>query len=416
MSSALRKGWCPSARRPMMSGDGLILRLSVDDGVVTPALAHRLAHLSRRYGNGLLDLSSRANLQLRGVTDATLPALQTELRKLGLLEADEAPPVARNILVSPLAGIDPQAVLDIGPCVGALRQRLQHDGALHRLSAKFGFIVDDGGALSVAAEKADVSFLAQRGASDPYFLVCLAGEPAGECAIDALADVGLRIARVFLQSREAVDQRMSDHVRRRGIKLIAERAGLAKTAAEIAGGRSPRPIGAFRVGAHQVLGLGIAFGRLDAAQLAKLAEVAEACRGALRLTPWRAILIVGAAPPSAAQLADAGLIFADDDPLRAVAACPGAPRCASGTTPTQDDARRIAPLARQLKAHGIAVHVSGCAKGCAYSAAAPVTFVGRDGRYDLVRDGRAGDTAVATSLESSQLSLVLQQLVAKADA
>jgi precorrin-3B synthase len=416
MSSALRKGWCPSALRPMASGDGLIVRLSVENGVVTPALARTLTRLSRQYGNGLLDLSSRANLQFRGVTETTLPALQAELYTLGLLEADEAPPVARSILVSPLAGIDPQAVLDIGPCVQALRQRLQHDGALHQLSAKFGFIVDDGGALSVAGEKADVSFLARRGASEPYFLVCLAGEPAGECEIHALADVGLRIVSVFLQLREAVDQRMADHGGRGGIKIIAERAGLTKTATKIADDPSPRPIGAFRVGAHNVLGLGIAFGRLDAAQLEKLAEVAEASGGTLRLTPWRAILIVGAEPPDAAQLADAGLIFAEDDPLRAVAACPGAPRCLSGTTPTQDDARRIAPLARQLRARGIAVHVSGCAKGCAHSAAAPVTFVGRDGRYDLVRNGAAGDTAVATGFESDQLPLVLQQLVAKADA
>ncbi|MEW6436010.1 MAG: precorrin-3B synthase [Pseudomonadota bacterium] len=416
MSSALRKGWCPSALRPMASGDGLIVRLSVRDGIVTPALGQTLARLSRQHGNGLLDLSSRANLQLRGVTETTLPALQAELRTLGLLEADAAPPVARNILVSPLAGIDPQAVLDIGPCVQALRQRLEHDDALHRLSAKFGFVVDDGGALSVAGEKADVSFLAQHGASAPYFLVCLAGEPAGECAIHALADVGLRIAHAFLQLRDVVDQRMADHVRGNGIGVIAARAGLTKTAAKIAHDPSPRPIGAFRVGAHYALGPGIAFGRLDAAQLEKLAKIAEASRGALRLTPWRAILIVGAEPPDAAQLADAGLIFAEDDPLRAVAACPGAPRCASGTTPTQDDARRIAPLARQLKARGIAVHVSGCAKGCAHAAAAPVTFVGRDGRYDLVRHGAASDTAVATGFKGDQLPLVLQRLVAKADA
>ena len=416
MSRALRKGWCPSALRPMASGDGLIVRLSVDDGVVAPALTHQLAHLSRQYGNGLLDLSSRANLQLRGVTETTLPALQAELRALGALEADQAPPVARNILVSPLAGIDPRAVLDIGPFVHALRQRLQHDDAFHQLPAKFGFVVDDGGALSVAREKADVSFLAQRGTRKPYFLVCLAGEPAGECAVDALADVGLRIGHTFLQSREAAELRMADHVRRSGTKLIAERAGLTKTAAGIAGDRSPRPIGAYRVGVHHVLGLGIAFGRLDADQLEKLADVAEASRGALRLTPWRAVLIIGAEPPDAARLADAGLILVEDDPLRAVAACPGAPRCASGTTPTQDDARRIAPLARQLKARGISVHVSGCAKGCAHSATAPVTFVGRDGRYDLVRDGAAGDTAIATGFEGNQLPFVLQQLLAKADA
>lgn len=416
MSGTLRKGWCPSALRPMASGDGLIVRLSLDDGIVTPALAHRLAHLARQYGNGLLDLSSRANVQLRGVTETTLSALQAELRALGLLETDEAPAAARNILISPLAGIDPQAVVDICPSVHALRQRLQHDDALRQLPAKFGFIVDDGGALSVAGEKADISFLARGSTGSAYFLVSLAGQPAGRCAADELAGAALRISRAFLQLRRDTDQRMADLVRHVSVEAVAERAALTRTPNEIGDLPLPQPIGAFRVGAYHVLGVGIPFGRLDAAALEHLADVAETGRGTLRLTPWRAILITAAEAPDAAKLADSGLIFTEGDPLRAVAACPGAPGCASGSTPTHDDARRLAPFARQLKEQGIALHVSGCAKGCAHPSAAPVTFVGRDGRYDLVRDGAAGDTAIATGFEGDQLTLVLQQLVAKADA
>jgi precorrin-3B synthase len=392
----------------------LIVRISIKDGRVAPALARVLAELSRRFGNGLLDLSARANLQLRGVSEASLAPLQTELHRLGVVEADEEPAVARNILASPLAGIDPQAIVDIRPCVRALRERLAHDPIVHQLPQKFGFVVDDGGTLSLANEKPDVSFLAQQGTGGPRFLICLAGQIAGECAIGELADVGLRVVHVFLQLHEAPSERMAALVRRIGLEKIIASAGLTETARTIEN-YVPHPIGTYRLDAHYVLGVGIPFGRLDASTLKRLAEVAAASRGELHLTAWRVILIVGAEQPDAARLAETGLIFDEDDPLRSVAACPGASGCTSGTTATHTDARRLAPFARQLRAHGISLHVSGCAKGCGHPASAAVTLVGRDGRYDLVGDGTAADKPIAIGLEAHQLDLALQQF-AKIDA
>ena len=59
------KGWCPGALRPMASGDGLVLRIRARNGRLTPDQAQGIAGLARQHGNGLIDLTSRANLQLR---------------------------------------------------------------------------------------------------------------------------------------------------------------------------------------------------------------------------------------------------------------------------------------------------------------------------------------------------------------
>ena len=64
------QGWCPGALRPMASGDGLVLRVRAPNGRLEPDQARRIAELARRHGNGLIDLTSRANLQLRGLDDA----------------------------------------------------------------------------------------------------------------------------------------------------------------------------------------------------------------------------------------------------------------------------------------------------------------------------------------------------------
>src|SRR6476646_7245438 len=94
----LRKGWCPGALRPMLSGDGWLVRLRITGGMVTAPLARAIAACARDFGNGLIDLSSRANLQLRGVRDETRDPLALRLQHLGLLDdAPEAESI-RNVI------------------------------------------------------------------------------------------------------------------------------------------------------------------------------------------------------------------------------------------------------------------------------------------------------------------------------
>jgi precorrin-3B synthase len=143
--------------------------------------------------------------------------------------------------------------------------------------------------------------------------------------------------------------------------------------------------------------------------LAGLAGSADAAGAReLRLTPWRAMLIplpsLAAAQTLSAVLS--GFILDPDDRRRRVAACPGAPACAQATTATRDDA---AMLAAHLPAgSGVSVHVSGCEKGCAHPHAAPITLVGRNGRYDLVRDGAASAAPALRGLTAAQAAEYLR--------
>lgn len=127
----------------------------------------------------------------------------------------------------------------------------------------------------------------------------------------------------------------------------------------------------------------------------------RAGNGELRLTPWRAILLPGVEPVQGAALLEgwAGrFVVRHGDARLAVAACPGAPACGNGTTSTHDDALMLSDIAREIAPHGVTVHVSGCAKGCAHRERAAITLVGRDGLYDLVRNGRAQDEPAVPGL------------------
>jgi precorrin-3B synthase len=84
-----------------------------------------------------------------------------------------------------------------------------------------------------------------------------------------------------------------------------------------------------------------------------------------------------------------GFIVHTDDPRRRIVACPGKPACASGLIAARALA---ADLARHLSAHGEAVHISGCSKGCAHPAAAALTVVGTERGCGIVRHGSASAT------------------------
>src|SRR6266568_5904688 len=109
------KGWCPGALRPMLSGDGLIVRIRPFCGAFSLEQAHGLADLARRLGNGHIDLTRRANLQLRGLVEERLPELHAALGKLGLIDPDAETEATRNLMVAPLAGLDPFEKRDVRP-------------------------------------------------------------------------------------------------------------------------------------------------------------------------------------------------------------------------------------------------------------------------------------------------------------
>lgn len=360
------KGWCPGALRPMRSGDGLVLRVRPHGSRLTAEQAQALAGLAEAHGNGLIDLGSRAHLQLRGVREDGLPALHAALSALGLLDPDAGTEARRNILTTP-CWQGPET-----PALAAALEAALADGPA--LPPKFGFAVDSGAEAVLGSASADIRL--ERG---PNGLILRAdgmalGEPVAAEEAPARA---VALARWFARHRGD---------RTRMARLIASGL-LPPLAAAVPPLQGPplRP-GPTAFGACFAL----PFGQTDAATLRALAVAP------LRLTPWRAVVVEGVhglpCPP--------GLIADPADPLLRVAACTGAPGCASASVETRALARRLAPLVPP----GCTLHVSGCAKGCAHPGPATATLAGRDGRFDLIPDGAAGGIPLARSLTEAQLT------------
>ena len=102
-AEALRRGWCPSTLRPMETGDGWLVRLHPPGARLTPMQLRQIAALAGEHGNGLIEISARANLQIRGVKPESHPALVERLLAERLVDEHDGDGPQRLTLVSPLA-------------------------------------------------------------------------------------------------------------------------------------------------------------------------------------------------------------------------------------------------------------------------------------------------------------------------
>lgn len=365
------KGWCPGAHRPMASGDGLIVRVRPLLARLTAAQAQGLCDAAETYGSGILDLTSRANLQIRGVEESGHAALLERLAALGLLDAEPALEGRRNILVDPFW----QPGDDTARIAAGLAARLD---ALPDLPPKVGFAMDAGTERRLDSASADIRI--ERAAGGGLILRADGAAAGAPVTAEGAVDAVLALARWFAGTGGAASGRMARHLPGRTLPDIA-----APRIAPAAAGAPPSP-GMTPLGPAY----GVPFGQIEAAALADLLRRSAAV--ALRTTPFRLLVLEGGAPVAADGF------LAADGPLLRVDACAGAPFCPSASVATRPLARRLVPPP------GGRLHVSGCAKGCARATPATLTLVGRDGLFDLVRDGAAWDAPAETGLSPAAVT------------
>jgi len=375
MTTPIIQGWCPGALRPMMSGDGLVVRIRPAAGRLTAAQARGIAALTTSHGNGLIDLSSRANLQLRGVTEASHPALISGLQGLGLIDASAEAEAHRNILVTPFwtPGDDTQQL------AADLAEALA--GAALALPGKFGFAVDQGAAPVLRGSSADIRL--ERGTNGTVLILADGAALCAEVPAHQAVAQALALAEWFIASGGVVDGRgrMARHLTQTPLPDRFAALLVPEASAPVP---KPGPVA-------QGYLTGFAFGQMHAETLTALADL-----GDLRLTPWRMMLIENLQTPPNLQ----DLITRPDDPLLRVVACTGAPGCPQALGPTRDLARNLAASVPNNRT----LHVAGCAKGCAHPGPADYTLVALSQGYAATRHAKACDPSPYAPLTARALT------------
>ena len=408
-TTAPRRGACPGLSAPMQTGDGLLARL-MTGATIGLAAANALCAAARRHGNGIIEITARGSIQVRGLTPASAAAFADAVAALAIDAADGVP-----ILTDPLAGLAPAPVsaIDAQQPAAALRQRLAASCFTHFLGPKVSLVIDGGSALHLDAVRADLRLRADPELAGWHVAVggdAASATPIGLVAATDAVETSMRLIESLAQ--HGPQMRARDVLLRYGPGDF--RSAIADLLIEASNpvARPPSdPVGLHPLGDGSVaLGVGLAFGHTDADALAGLIEAAaRAGAGGLRTAPGRALLVTGVAadtaPALAARAESLRFITRRGDPRRAIVACAGAPICAAAEIPARALAPLIVSAAANLLDGSLTLHLSGCPKGCAHPGACALTIVGNPSGCGLVVDGSArqqpGVTIAAANLPAA---------------
>ncbi|MEU6326258.1 precorrin-3B synthase [Streptomyces sp. NPDC047049] len=421
---------CPGALRLHQAADGHLARIRLPAGDLTVRQATALADAADLLGDGHLSLTSRGNAELRGLAEDCGGRLAALLRDAGLLPSERHERI-RNILASPLAGLDRHTPSDVRRWARELDALLCASESATALSGRFLFVLDDGRG-DVAALGGDVSLLAERAGDeagpaggallrvgdDPAALR-IAGPDAPRAALTA-AEAFLTAAAASGSGAWRVRELPDGHgLRARDVAEALRSAGIE--AAYVAGAPAPGartsppdapsfapPYGDSATAPYadsaapgivegpdgdRALSVLAPLGRLSVAQWRLLTAIAGADgSGALRLTPWRGIVLPGlpaaTAPDRLAELTAAGLITDPASPWHRLGACTGRPGCAKSRTDVRADATAavaagttvpdeappgspplgvpVSPEGAPVSPLGVPVYWSGCERRCGH--------------------------------------------------
>ncbi|MGY1737913.1 precorrin-3B synthase [Geodermatophilus sp. SYSU D00684] len=351
---------CPGALQTHPAADGELARVRVPGGLLTAAQLRVLAAAARDLGDGALEMTSRGNLQLRGLAAGAARELGDRLAGAGLLPSETHERV-RNVLASALTG-RAGGLLDARPWVAALDAGLCADPVLAALPGRYLATLDDGRG-DVSGLGGDVGLLAL----SPSSVALLLGGADSGLRADADGAVGLLLAatRAFLAERAAQGgtawrlAELDDGPARVAARLGgAPAAPVAVPAAPDAG-----PVGAETQADGRTALVGVVpLGRLSADQADLLASVT----GEVQLTPWRSVVVPDLAEDrvddAAVDLYRTGVVFDAESPWARVTACAGRPGCAKSRADVRADA--AAAVASGTVPEGVRVHWAGCERRC----------------------------------------------------
>jgi precorrin-3B synthase len=356
---------CPGALRLHAAADGPLARVRLPGGMLTGRQLRVLADIAEQHGDGALELTSRANIQLRALR-ADPGELADRLAGAGLLPS-LAHETVRNITAPPLADRETRGLVE------ALDRGLCADDTLAALPGRFLFGI---GRTSLSADVAAVR--AGAGWAGAGWAVRLGGRDVGvRVPAGRVVETMLGAARGFLAERAGREPRpwrlreIPD-----GAELIAARLAGTQPAAELIPARPDGTRPAAEPGVAQpeaetlvgrlaqpgsewsAVGVLVPLGRLTRVQQSVLAQAER-----LAVAPWGGVVVLDLAPAATdrwvAELSDAGLITERDSKWVGVTTCAGRPGCAKALADVRGDAEAAARFV-----DGLPVHWVGCERGC----------------------------------------------------
>lgn len=458
----MRLKWLGIFYRPVTPGK-FMLRLRIPNGVMTSEQMRVLAEIVQRYGDdGSADITTRQNLQLRGVHLEDMPDIFRKLKAVDLTSIQSGMDNVRNLTGSPAAGIDPDELIDTRELNQQLQDMITNKGegnpVFTNLPRKFNIAVEGARDNSIHAEINDVAFVPAYQAEELGFNVLIGGYlSAQRCAeaipmnvwvaVEDVVEISRAILTVYTDNGLAAGLR-ENRAKARLMWLI-DHWGMEKFKAEVEKemGKS-LAIAALKdeitqdkkdhLGIHpqkqegySYVGLHVPMGRFSAETMFELARLAEVYgTGEIRLTVEQNAIIPYIQNENLETFLTEPLLqqFSINPTTltRSVISCTGARYCNFAIIETK---QRALKMAQDLDAEldipdRVRIHWTGCPNSCGQAQAGDIGLIGTKVRKDgetvegvnLYTGGKVGHgaklgTLTEKSIACDDLKAVLKNIL-----
>jgi ferredoxin-nitrite reductase len=403
---------CPGLFYATPAQDGILSRLRIPGGILNIIQCHLIADLADELGGGYVDVTNRANLQIREIATGINSQVLQKLQAVGIGAINPNVDQIRNIMTSPTAGIDIDELIDTRPLVQAWDDYIIAHPYLVGLSAKFSVCFDGGGRVAVCDRLNDITLAAELVNSDVYFRLYLSFGDKGEAPKDSgilltpseCISVLAALAEVYLahtDSSSSRKPRLREVINNLGLEnyLLAFRENLKCLDIPLNFRDVPWNVSTqeksknstyFHFGIHPqsqqglfYLGVVLPLGRLESYQLRGLAEISEKYgQNQIRLTPWQNVIIPDIPqdkiPEVETAIINLNLSYSTANIKSGLIACSGKTGCAAAATDTKNHALALAEyLSQKINLDSpVNIHFTGCEKSCAHHQQSDITLLG----------------------------------------
>jgi ferredoxin-nitrite reductase len=416
--------------------DGFMARLRIPGGYLKTFQLRELAAIAKELTTGYVQITTRANFQMRVIEPRHCPEVLRRIQSVGLHTRGAGADNIRNITANPTAGIDPDELIDVMPFCHDLAQVIINDRTFYNLPRKFNIAFDGGGLISTVEDTNDIGAKAVRIGNDIFFRVALGGATGHKAfARDLgvlvkppeLIKVIVALIRVFIANGNRGDRKkarlkhlletwsleryLDETEKILGCKL--QRSELDPAAMSYPGQKIPHS----HIGVHgqkqnglNYVGVAMPVGQITSKQMLRIAEIADLYgSGEVRLTVWQNLIIpnVADAYVETARRALRRIGFDTQQSLLrgGLIACTGNSYCKFAQTNTKGQALEIADyLDKRITLDSpINIHFTGCPNSCAQHYMGDIGLLGTkvrggDGYHVFIGGGFGANRAVGRQI------------------
>ena len=418
--------------------EAFMSRLRIPGGLVKTFQLRELAAIARELTSGYVQITTRANLQMRLIQPKDCPEFLRRIQAVGLHTRGAGADNIRNLTANPTAGIDPYELIDVMPLCQELGQIIINDRSFYDLPRKFNIAYDGGGLIGTVEDTNDIGARAVMVGGEVFFRIALGGATGHKTFARDLGvlvkpaelnRVILALVRVYITHGNRSDRKKArlkhlletwslEKYLGEAEKLLG--GPLTKASPEVKPAREGDPLPHTHIGIYQqkqpglnYVGVAMPVGQITPKQMLRVAEIAELYgSGEIRLTVWQNFIIPNV-PDAYVETVKKALRKIGFDTQQSllrggIIACTGNSYCKFAQANTKGQALELADyLDRRIQLdQPINIHLTGCPNSCAQHYMGDIGLLGvkvkgEDGYHVFVGGGFGINQAVGRQIFAS---------------